>query len=370
MNAARVPMIEGMAPDPLDHVGPVGHEVGVAVIGAGYWGPNLIRNFLGCDSTWLWMVCDQNVARAHKVVGRYTSIRVTDSIDEVLGDPRVEAVAIATPASTHHDIALRAIRAGKHVLIEKPIATSAALAREIVEAGNDAGVTVMCDHTYCYTSAVGRIREELARGSLGHVQFIDSARVNLGIVQRDTNVFWDLLPHDLSILDSVLPGGLQPLAVSAIGVDPIGAGQECVGYATLTLPGNAIAHVQVSWLSPVKIRHFVIGGSRRHLIWDDTNPAQRLSLYESGIDIAHFGVDDQRERMIQYRSGDIVAPALTETEALLGVVREFAASIRTRRSPLTDGQSGVRVLEVLEAVDESLRNSGQLVAIAGRTVAR
>jgi predicted dehydrogenase len=359
-----------MVSDPLSFVGPVGHEVGVAVIGAGYWGPNLIRNFLACDATWLWMVCDRDVARAQKVVGRYTSIRVTDSLEEVLADPRVEAVAIATPASTHHELAMRAIAAGKHVLIEKPIATSSALAREIVAAGRDAGVTVMCDHTYCYTSAVSLVRQELARGTLGHVQFIDSARINLGIVQRDTNVFWDLLPHDLSILDSVLPGGLQPIAVSAIGVDPIGAGQDCVGYVTLTLPGNAIAHIQVSWLSPVKIRRFVIGGSRRHLIWDDTNPAQRLSFYESGVDIAHFGVDDQRERMIQYRTGDIVAPALSESEALQGVVREFASSVRTRRHPLTDGESGVRVLEVLEAVDTSLRSAGQLIPVASRVMAR
>lgn len=348
-------------------VGPAGHEVGVAVIGAGYWGPNLIRNFLGCDSTWLWTVCDKDLNRARKVVGRYTSIGVTNDLESVLRDERVEAVAIATPASTHHPIAMAAIAAGKHVLIEKPIATSARLANEIVDAAADAGVTVMCDHTFCYTSAVNFIRSEMTRGSLGTVQFIDSSRINLGIVQRDASVFWDLLPHDLSILDSILPNGLRPLAVSAIGLDPIGAGRDCVGYATLVLPGNAIAHVQVSWLSPVKIRQFVIGGSRRHLIWDDTNPAQRVSIYESGIDIAHFGPDDQRERMIQYRTGDVVSPALSEVEALQGVVREFAASIRTQRRPLTDGASGVRVLEILEAVDESLRSGSQLVPVASMT---
>lgn len=183
--------------DPLSSVGPVGHEVGAAVVGAGYWGPNLIRNFLACDDTWLWTVCDREVERARKVVGRYTSIRVTENYDEVLADPRIEAVAIATPAATHYDLAMRAIAAGKHVLLEKPMATSSADAQEIVDAARDAGVVVMCDHTYCYTSTVQRIRDEIHRGSVGHIQFIDSARINLGIVQHDTNVFWDLLPHDL-----------------------------------------------------------------------------------------------------------------------------------------------------------------------------
>lgn len=350
--------------NPLDVVGPLGHEVGVAVVGAGYWGPNLIRNFMNSTSTWLWTVCDLNVDRARQVVGRHTSIRVTDDFEEVLHDRRIEAVAIVTPAATHHPLAMRAIEAGKHVLIEKPLSTSAALAREIVAAAEERGVTVMCDHTFCYTPAVARIRADLASGALGALQYVDSTRVNLGIVQPDTNVFWDLLPHDLSILDSVLPHGFRPESVSATGVDSIGAGHATVGYVTLMLPGNVIAHIHVSWLSPVKIRRTVFGGSRRHLLWDDTNPAQRISLYECGVDISQMqNSDQQRERMVQYRTGDMLAPALPEYEALGVVVNEFARSVRTGIAPLCDGQSGVRVLEVLEAVNESLRRGGDRVEL-------
>jgi predicted dehydrogenase len=356
--------------NPLDHVGPLGHEVGVAVVGAGYWGPNLVRNFLGCDSTWLWSVCDRDLPRARKVVGRYTSIRVTDDFDEVLHDPRIEAVAIATPTSTHHDLALRAIEAGKHILIEKPLAASLREAQEIVAAADERRVVVMCDHTFCFTPAVQHIRAQLAAGALGTVQYVDSVRINLGIVQPDTNVFWDLLPHDLSILDSVFPGGFAPKAVSAVGVDPIGAGHACVGYVTMVMPDDAIVHVQVSWLSPVKIRTVVFGGSRRHIVWDDTNPTQRISVYERGIDIARLrDSDDQRARMVQYRTGDMYAPALTETEALQAVVREFARCVRTGETPLTDGRSGLRVLRVLEAVDESIRNDGVLTPLGDRAAA-
>ena len=354
----------GRVDNPLDHVGPAGHEVGVAVIGAGYWGPNLIRNFLGCDATWLWTVCDRDADRARRVVGRYTSIRVTDDFEEVLHDPRIEAVAIATPTSTHHELALRALAAGKHVLIEKPLAPSVREAEEIVQAADQANRVVMCDHTFCYTPAVEHIRKELDAGALGTIQYVDSVRINLGIVQPDTNVFWDLLPHDLSIFDSVFPGGFKPSAVSAVGVDPIGAGHACVGYVTMVMPDDAIVHVHVSWLSPVKMRTVVFGGSRRHIIWDDTDPAQRISVYERGIDIARLrDSDDQRARMVQYRTGDMYAPALAETEALQRVVREFARSIRTGEAPLTDGRSGLRVVSVLEAVEQSIRNHGVLTPL-------
>lgn len=343
---------------------PQDDEVGVAVIGAGYWGPNLVRNFLTCPTAWLWTVCDLDVDRAATVVGRHSSIGVTDRLDEVLADDRVEAVAIATPAATHLPIALAAIEAGKHVLVEKPLALSSADARTIARAAADAGVVAMCDHTFCYTPAVRRIRSEIADGNLGRIQYVDSVRMNLGIVQRDIDVFWDLLPHDLSILDSVLPPGCETVAVSALGVDPIGAGKACVGYATLMLPDEAIAHVHVSWLSPVKIRNVVFGGSERHLVWNDTNPAQRIATYERTVDVANAGTEEQREMMVQYRTGDMLAPALSETEALQALVREFTACVRSGDTPLTDAWSGVRVLEILEAVDASRAANGALVPLA------
>ncbi|QXC61708.1 Gfo/Idh/MocA family oxidoreductase [Aquihabitans sp. G128] len=339
-------------------------EVGVAVIGAGYWGPNLVRNFLNCDRTWLWAVCDLDEQRARTVVGKRSSIEVTSRFEDLLADDRIEAVAIATPAATHLPLALAAIEAGKHILVEKPLALSAADARTIAEAAERAGLVAMCDHTFCYTPAVNRIRDEIAAGHLGRIQYVDSVRINLGLVQRDTDVFWDLLPHDLSILDSVLPAGTGPVAVSALGVDPIGAGKPCVGYVSLLLPDDAIAHVHVSWLSPVKIRNVVIGGSLRHLVWNDTDPTQRISTYERGVDIAEIeDEDEQRQLMFQYRTGDMHAPALTDAEALQSLVRDFATCIREGGTPRTDSWQGVRVLEVLEAVDRSRAADGVLVPV-------
>ena len=339
-------------------------DIGVAVIGAGYWGPNLIRNFLASPDAWLLSVCDLDLDRARQVIGRHASIAVTDSLDVILSDERIQAVAIATPVATHHRIAMAAIAAGKHVLIEKPLASTAAEGRELVAAAEAAGVTLMCDHTFCYTSAVSRIRQELHAGSLGEVQYIDSVRINLGLVQPDADVFWDLLPHDISILDHVIVGGFHPTAVSAIGSDPIGAGHASLGYVTMTMPGGAVAHVHLSWLSPVKIRSFVIGGSERHLVWNDTNPAQKISLYERGIDVAALTEPEaRREQMVQYRIGDMLAPALSEVEALQGVVREFTAAIREGRAPLTDGNAGVRVLDILEATHRSLAAAGALVPV-------
>lgn len=343
---------------------PAPGDIGVAVVGAGYWGPNLIRNLLACDSMWLWTVCDLDVDRARQVLGRYTSVNVTNDLETILQDPRIQAVAIATPAHTHYGIARACLEAGKHVLVEKPLALASADAERLVSVAAERGLTLMCDHTYCYTPAVTRIRSEIDEGTLGDIQYVDSVRINLGIVQPDADVFWDLLPHDLSILDTILPAGIQPTAVSALGVDPIGAGRSCLGYVTMMLPNNGIAHVHVSWLSPVKIRTTIIGGSSRYLIWDDVNPAQRLAIHERGVDVnSPVTPDDQREIMIRYRTGDTVSPALAEHEPLGSVMREFADCIRTGRAPLTDGASGVRVLKILEAVDRSLASNGTLVEV-------
>lgn len=336
-------------------------RLGFAVIGAGYWGPNLIRNLIASEHTTLRVVCDLDLERARRVLGD-SPIEVTADLSRILGDESIVAVAIATPAHTHFDIAKACLEAGKHVLVEKPLALASSDAEVLVAIADERGLTLMCDHTYCFTPSVDRIRSEIETGNLGDIQFIDSVRINLGIVQRDTDVFWDLLPHDLAILDSVLPGGIQPDAVSAIGVDPIGAGRSCVGYATLLMPNNGIVHVHVSWLSPVKIRTMILGGSARHVIWDDVNPTQRLSILERGVDVTGaFSPDDQRALMVRYRTGDTIAPALPEIEPLGRVVSEFADCIRTGRTPLTDGRSGVRVLRILESVSASLSRGGALV---------
>lgn len=341
-------------------------DVAVAVVGAGYWGPNLVRNILASPDMALHWVCDTDGELAQRLASPYRGVRATTDIEDVLTDAGVDAVMVATPAATHHAVAMAAIKAGMHVLVEKPLAATYADGAELVEEAERRGLVLMCDHTYCYTPAVRRIRELVRAGELGDIQYVDSVRINLGLVQRDVDVLWDLAPHDLSILDYVLPEDRAPIAVSAHGADPIGAGRSCVGYLTLSLAGGAIAHAHVNWLSPTKIRRTIVGGSKRMLVWDDLDPARRLSIYDRGVDLsdpADLDPVDRRATLVSYRSGDMVAPALADGEALAAVVTEFASAIREGREPVTDGRSGLRVLDVLEAATRSLAFSGSVVPL-------
>jgi predicted dehydrogenase len=345
---------------------PGDQSIGVAVVGAGYWGPNLVRNFQATPAFRLRWLCDLDVDRARRVLGPYSTVQVSADLDEVLADPEVRAVAIATPAGTHLSVATAALRAGKHVLVEKPLAATYAEGRQLVDEADRRGLTLMADHTYCYTPAVLRIRELLHSGELGELHFLDSVRINLGLVQRDIDVVWDLAPHDLSILDFVLPPGVRPVAVAAHGADGIGAGRACVAYLTLQLSTGAIAHIHVNWLSPVKIRTSIFGGSKRTLVWDDLNPSQRLAVYDRGVDVAspdELGDEQRRDILVSYRSGDMVAPALTEREALRTMVEEYARAITTGTPALTDGRSGLRVLEILQTASRSLAEGGTMIAL-------
>ena len=338
--------------------------LGVAVVGAGYWGPNLARNFATHPDTELRWVVDLARDRAEAVARRYPGTRVTDDLDDVLSDPATRAIAIVTPAATHAQLALAAIDSGRHVLVEKPLAAHVTDGEKMVDAADRAGVVLMCDHTFCYTPVVRRIRELVASGALGEIQYVDAVRINLGLVQRDVDVFWDLAPHDLSILDYILPSDRLPIAVSAQGADPLRTGVACVGYLTLPLAGGGIAHAHVNWLSPTKVRTTIVGGSHRTAWWDDLNPYARLSIHDRGVDVSVSGDQDQRrERLVSYRTGDIVTPTLPEREALVELVGEFAAAIRDHRAPVTDGRSGLRVLRVLEAVNRSLSHEGQRVPL-------
>ncbi|HVV20225.1 MAG TPA: Gfo/Idh/MocA family oxidoreductase [Pseudonocardiaceae bacterium] len=338
-------------------------RLGLAVIGAGYWGPNLVRTAQLTPGLRLDHLCDLDVARARGVLGEYSTVRATATLAEVLDDPDVAAVAVATPAATHLAVAKAALEAGKHVLVEKPLAANLDDGRDLVELADRSGLVLMLDHTYCYTPAVAHLRELVRGGGIGDVQYVDSVRINLGIVQSDVDVLWDLAPHDLSIFLSVLPDDVVPVAVAAHGSDPIGAGRACVAHLTVQLSNGAIAHVHVNWLSPTKIRTMVIGGSTHTVVWDDLNPSQRLSIYDRGVD--RTGDDDRTRAMVSYRLGDMVAPALPEREALRGVLAEFAASITEGRRPLTDGWSGVRVLAILEAASASLSEGGAFMPVLG-----
>jgi predicted dehydrogenase len=342
--------------------------IGLAILGAGYWGPNLVRTALATPAIRLDWLCDLDVQRARAALGPYGTVRATDSYDTILNDPAIGAVAIATPAATHFDLVRSALEAGKHVLVEKPLTASVAEGEKLTSLARRSGLVLMCDHTYCYTPAVQRIRELLHSGEIGDVQFIDSVRINLGLVQPDVDVLWDLAPHDLSIMDFVLPEGITPVAVAAHVGDPIGAGRACLAYMSVWLSNGALAHVHVNWLSPTKIRTTVFGGSRRTIVWDDTNPAARLAVHDRGVDSLEADSvpqDQRRQALISYRTGDTLIPALPEREALLSVMAEFSAAISENRPPLTDAQAGLRVLKLLEAASRSVDNRGVRITLNG-----
>lgn len=344
--------------------------IGMAVIGAGYWGPNLVRNVAATPGFRLEYLCDLDEARARAVLGEHSTARTSADLGQVLADPKVRAVAVATPAATHLDVALAALEAGKHVLVEKPLAATFADGAKLVDVARQRGLVLMLDHTYCYTPAVQRLREIIRSGQLGALQYLDSVRINLGLVQPDVDVLWDLAPHDLSILDAILPDDVWPEAVAAHGSDPVGAGRACVAYLTVRLSNGALAHAHLNWLSPTKVRTMIVGGSLRTVVWDDLNPVQRLAVYDRGVNRAFDEQpDEQRTRaIVSYRLGDMVAPALPEREALRTALGEFADSISEARAPLTDGRAGLRVLAMLEAATESLAGGGGFVALDRREI--
>jgi predicted dehydrogenase len=341
-------------------------HIGLGVVGAGYWGPNLVRAARATSALRLEWLCDLDLQRAQAVLDRYTAVRATSSYETVLADPAIDAVAIATPAATHFDLVRAALEAGKHVLVEKPLTASSAEAEKLALLAERSGLVLMCDHTYCYTPAVRRIRELIRAGEIGDVQFVDSIRVNLGLIQPDVDVLWDLAPHDLSILDFVLPEGTVPTAVAAHTADPVGTGRACLAYLSIWMSTGVLAHVNVNWLSPTKIRTTVFGGTRRTIVWNDMNPSARLMIYDRGVDrleASAVAPDERRQALISYRTGDILVPALPEREALPSVMAEFASAITEGRPPLTDAGSGLRVLKALEAASLSAEQGGARVAV-------
>lgn len=340
--------------------------IGMAVVGAGYWGPNLVRTALATPELSLQWLCDLDLERARRVLGPRTTVASTASFDDVLADPDVAAVVVATPAATHFGLVRAALDAGKHVLVEKPLTSSAAEGRKLAELAEHNNLVLMCDHTYCYTPAVQQIRHLIRSGEIGDLQFIDSVRINLGLVQSDVDVLWDLAPHDLSILDFVLPDGLVPYAVAAHKGDPLGTGRACLAHLSLWLSNGALAHIHVNWLSPTKVRTVTFGGSRRTIVWDDMNPVTRIMIHDRGIDLVqaeNLRPDERRQALISYRLGDMRAPALPEREALCGVMTEFGSAILEGRRPLTDAMAGVRVLGLLEAASRSAESNGAKVAV-------
>lgn len=334
--------------------------INLAVVGCGYWGPNLIRNIVTHQTTSLNWVCDLDQNQLNKTLAPYPTVKGTTDIQDIIDDTTIQGVVIATPVSSHYHIAKKCLESGKHVLIEKPITTSSAEASELLEIADKKNLKVMCDHTFCYTGPVRKIRELISSGSLGESLYYDSIRINLGLFQQDVNVIWDLAIHDLAIVDFIFD--MQPESVSATGMAHAG-NLENIAYLTLKYPNSFIAHFHVNWLSPVKIRKTIIGGSKKMIEWNDLVPGEKIKIYDRGIDFSQLDREEEKALRISYRSGDIHSPFVDGTEALRLVVEEFHDAITQDRAPLTDGKSGLRIVRILEAADESLQFHGKSIPL-------
>ncbi|HLF71350.1 MAG TPA: Gfo/Idh/MocA family oxidoreductase [Dehalococcoidia bacterium] len=330
----------------------------VAVIGCGYWGPNLVRNFFDAPGSTVTRVCDLEPERLDAIGKRYPTIGLGSDWRDVVHDPDVDAVCIATPAATHYAIAREALNAGKHVWVEKPLSMSFAEARELTELATKLGRVLLVDHTFVYTPAVQRMRQSIVSGELGDLLYYDSIRVNLGMYQHDVNVIWDLGVHDFSIIDYLLP--YRPSGVSAVAASQIAdSGREGLAYVTLHFEGDFIAHFHVSWLAPVKIRLATVCGTKRMIVFDDTAPSEKLKIYDRGIEVS--GSSKDRERLqVEYRTGDMSAPKLDQVEALQIAAQHFAECVATGATPITDGAAGARVVAMLEATQRSLAAGGRV----------
>ena len=332
----------------------------VGVIGYGYWGPNLVRNFsdvAGCEVA---AVCDLSAERRALVTRRHPSVEAVSDPLALIRDPRIDAIVIATPVSSHYDLAMEALAAGKHVWVEKPLTLNSMQAERLVDQADRFERTLLVDHTFTYTTAVRKMRELVDSGDLGKIYYYDSVRVNLGLFQHDVNVIWDLAVHDLSIMDYVLDE--KPIAVSATGMAHVPGQPENIAYLTLFYPSSLIAHVHVNWLAPVKVRRTLVGGSRKMIVYDDLEPSEKIKVYDKGLTMRD-NPESVYQRLAGYRSGDMWAPQLQLSEALHTEANHFITCINTGETPLTDGRAGLRVVRILEAASQSMRDRGQVIEL-------
>jgi predicted dehydrogenase len=334
--------------------------IGVGVIGCGYWGPNLVRNFATASGARLLAACDLKQEPLDQIGARWPGIVTTRDAAELLSLPGIDAVAIATPVATHYDLAMRALAAGKHVLVEKPLAASSELASRLIDEAARRRLVLMVDHTYIYSGAVQRIRDALLHDGVGEILYYDSVRINLGLFKHDMNVLWDLAVHDLAIMDCLLPA--RPCAVSASGARHVPGGPENIAYLTLFFDSTLIAHIHANWLAPVKVRHTLIGGTEKMIVYNDLEPVEKVKIYDRGITVTD---DPERIRQLRigYRSGDMWAPRVDTTEALRTEIDHFVNCIDSGCRPQSDGEAGLRVVRILEAATRSIGERGRAIDI-------
>jgi len=351
----------------------------LGVIGYGYWGPNIVRNFSSQPDCQVVAICDKNPKAVAQVLSRHPAVHASSNPDEVMSSPEIDAVAVVTPVSTHYDLAKKALENGKHVFVEKPFTATSAQAEELIELADRKNLQIMVDHTFLFNGAVRKIKELVDEGVLGPLYYYDSTRVNLGLFQHDVNVIWDLAPHDLSIIDYLI--GLEPELVVATGGAHLN-GLADMAYITLYFPKNIIAHLNVNWLSPVKVRTTLVGGQRKMLVWNDLEPSEKVKVYDKGVQVTDTH-DESRQRLkalveakvfevgaeqavhdllVSYRSGDMWAPRVDQTEALQLEARYFLDCVASGKKPINDGRAGLRVVRMLEAADESLKHRREIVS--------
>lgn len=333
----------------------------VAIIGYGYWGPNLVRNFYETQGITVKYLVDQKEELLAKAQARYPTIRCIKNIEDALKDSDVDAVVIATPTRSHFDLAMRALEAGKHVLIEKPMTETVEQAKTLIAEATKRGLTLMVDHTFIYSPAVRRVREMINSGILGDILYYDSTRINLGLFQQDVNVLWDLAVHDVSILSYWLKE--KAVSVSATGLSHVDGKPENTAYMTLQYGSKFIAHINVNWLSPVKLRRTILGGSKKMIVYDDLEPTEKIKIYDRGITVQEDSDTIQKMR-VGYRMGDMLCPQIENGEALSNVAKHFMSCILNKTQPDTSGNLGLEVITLLEAASRSMSQGGQPIKVS------
>jgi predicted dehydrogenase len=336
--------------------------VRIGVIGFGYWGPNLVRNLHIPGRSCIVAVSDLKSSNLARAAERFPGLQTTLNAKDLINDPNLDAIAIATPVQTHFVLAEAALRSGKHVFLEKPMTETADQARQLIDLAARHNLVLMVDHTFIYTPAVQRLRELVRSGDLGQIYYYDSLRINLGLFQHDVNVLWDLAVHDLSILDFVIEA--RPCSVSAVGISHVPGAPENVAYLSIFMSGGAVAHINVNWLAPVKVRRTLIGGSRKMIVYDELEPSEKLKVYDRGITVA----DDPGtlyQTLINYRMGDMWAPNIPHKEALQNAAEQFLSCIEHQERPIADGEMGLRLVLALELATQSMHRQGIPVNFPG-----
>lgn len=333
--------------------------INFGIIGYGYWGPNLVRNFNAHADSKVLMVADGRAERLNLLKKNYPSIETCSNADELIANPSVDAVVIATPVFTHFPLAKKALMAGKHVLLEKPMTSSVAEAEELISIATSKNLILMVDHTFLYTGAVQKMKELIDNGTIGEIRYFDSSRINLGLFQPDVNVLWDLAPHDISILTYLI--GYEPYSINATGISHTHNQIENIAYMTVNYQSDFIAHFNCSWTSPVKVRQTLIGGDKKMIVFNDLEPSEKVRIYDTGYE--HKAEEDKTRIMVDYRTGDVFIPKLSGQEALMGVASDFIKSIKNNTQPLADAVLGMKVVKILEASQQSIKNNGKEVKL-------